>query len=49
MEEIPIAAGLQIINAEVVANGARRYWRSEDASFDSVRVIEDAFSKLIKK
>jgi len=48
MEELPFAAGLQMIHADDYANGVERRWtRNERAgSFDSMAIIEDAFSKL---
>jgi len=48
MEDLPFAAGLQIIHADDYVNGVERRWtRNERAgSFDSLAIIEEAFSKL---
>lgn len=48
MEELPFAAGLQIIHADDYSKGIERRWcRDERAdSFDSLAIIEEAFSKL---
>ena len=48
MEELPFAAGLQMIHADDYQNGVERRWtRNERAgSFDSLAIIEEAFSKL---
>lgn len=48
MEELPFAAGLQIIHADDYSKGIERKWcRDERASsFDSMAIIEEAFSKL---
>lgn len=46
MEEIPIAAGLQIINAEAEANGFPRYWRIQKASPESLSAINDALDTV---
>ena len=48
MENLPFAAGLQILHADDYAHGRRRVWsRDKEASaFDSMSLIEDAFSKL---
>ena len=48
MEELPFAAGLQIIHADDYSKGIERTWtRNECAgSFDSLAIIEEAFSKL---
>jgi len=48
MEDLPFAAGLQIIHAEDYSNGRERTWCSDEraASFDSMASIEAAFAKL---
>lgn len=48
MEDLPFAAGLQIIHADDYSKGIERTWtRNQRAgSFDSLALIEDAFSKL---
>lgn len=48
MEDLPFAAGLQILYAEDYAHGRRRVWSRDKAvsAFDSMSLIEDAFSKL---
>lgn len=48
MEELPFAAGLQIIHADDYHNNVDRRWTRDNtaASFDSLSVIEEAFSKL---
>jgi hypothetical protein len=50
VEELPFAAGLQIIHADDYAHGRARTWernrRRQD--FDSLAIVEDAFSKLVK-
>lgn len=48
MEELPFSAGLQMIHADDYQNGIERHWaRNERAgSFDSLAIIEEAFSKL---
>jgi len=50
MEELPIAAGLQIINAEMMSRGIARCWAGSGSShFDSALVIDEAFKNLIKR
>jgi len=50
MEELPIAAGLQIINAEMMSRGIPRCWAGSGSShFDSAVVIDEAFKNLIKR
>lgn len=48
MEDLPFAAGLQILHADDYAHGRRRVWSRDKAvsAFDSMQLIEDAFSKL---
>lgn len=46
MEDIPIAAGLQIIDADLFAKGIHREWTSGGSRFDSAAVIDEAFKKL---
>lgn len=48
MEDLPFAAGLQIIHADDYANGVERQWTNDSRrpSFDSLATIEAAFSKL---
>lgn len=48
MEELPFAAGLQIIHADDYSKGIERKWSRDNraASFDSMTAIEEAFSKL---
>ena len=49
MEEIPIAAGLQIIDADLFSKGINRMWTSGGSCFDSATVIDEAFKNLIKR
>lgn len=47
MEELPISAGLQIIDADLYAKNIPRLYRVDGAgAFDSLRIIEEAFSKI---
>lgn len=46
MEELPLAAGLQIMDADLYGLGIERVYRSTGPDFDSLRTIEDAFLKL---
>jgi len=48
MEELPFAAGLQIIHADDYSNGRERRWCRDEraASFDSLASIEAAFAKI---
>lgn len=48
MDEIPLAAGLQIIDADLYSKGVERvYARGNTAAdFDSLRLIDETFSKL---
>lgn len=48
MEELPFAAGLQIIHADDYSKGIGRTWTRNErvGSFDSLTIIEEAFSKL---
>jgi hypothetical protein len=45
MDEVPISAGLQIINAEAMQSGAIRYWRTVEASAESIALIDHALAK----
>jgi len=51
IEDLPLAAGLQIIDADLYSKGVRRvHARSNTAAdFDSRALIDDAFKKLIKR
>lgn len=51
MEELPVAAGLQIIDADLFSKGIHREWTNGGGSshFDSAAVIEEAFQKLQKR
>lgn len=49
MEELPVSAGLQIMDADLYSKGIQRLYRSTGPDFDSVRLIDDAFKKLIKR
>ena len=49
MEELPIAAGLQIINAEKTTRGDHRVWAKNSSRFDSGVIIDEAFKKLEKR
>ena len=49
MEELPISAGLQIINAESASKGIARQWANSGLLFDSASVIDEAFKKLEKR
>ena len=48
MEEIPLAAGLQIIDADLYAKGVERVYSRNNtrADFDSLHLIDETFSKL---
>jgi len=46
MEELPISAGLQIIDADLYSKGIDRVWASGSQEFDSMRLIDEAFQKL---
>jgi hypothetical protein len=45
MEEVPIFAGLQIIDADLYVKGIHRYYRS-DRNFDSAAFIDNEINKL---
>jgi hypothetical protein len=45
MDDVPIAAGLQIINAEAMQSGSTRYWRTAKASAESLAIIDQALAK----
>jgi hypothetical protein len=45
MEEIPISAGLQIIDADLHTKGIARYYRS-NSNFDSLQLIEDEIKRI---
>jgi hypothetical protein len=46
MEELPISAGLQIIDCDLYSKGIHRTYVNNSPSFDSLRIIEDAFKFL---
>lgn len=48
MEELPIAAGLQIIDADLYAKGIERVYTRDNAkaNFDSLRLIDERFANL---
>jgi hypothetical protein len=46
MEEVPISAGLQIIDAQCLTQGIDRQRVKEADDFDSQSLVEDAFRKL---
>jgi hypothetical protein len=47
MEEVPLSAGLQIIDADMLSQGILRHrWQDEKTDFDSLRIIEEAFAKM---
>ncbi|MEN9535096.1 MAG: hypothetical protein RLZ22_158 [Verrucomicrobiota bacterium] len=48
MEDLPFAAGLQILHAEDYAHNRPRIWSRNKAvsEFDSLQLIEDAFQNL---
>ena len=47
MEEVPISAGLQIIDADLLAKGIMRHrWADEAPDFDSRSIVEEAFKRL---
>ena len=46
MEEIPIAAGLQIIDAQSLTIGIDRQRVRDEDDFDSLALVEDAFKKI---
>ena len=47
MEELPISAGMQIIDADLYTKGIPRVYRPQRSDFDSRQLIDEAFSKLI--
>jgi len=47
MEELPIAAGLQILDCESYANGHQRIYRNDAVQFDSRALIDSALAKLL--
>ena len=51
MDELPLAAGLQIIDADLFAKGIERVYSrgNAKANFDSLRIIDEAFKKLNKR
>lgn len=51
MEELPLAAGLQIIDADLYAKGVKRVHarRNPASDFDSRNLIDEAFKKLTKR
>jgi len=46
MEELPIAAGMQIIDADLYTKGIHRVYKTTSNRFDSRQLIDEAFSKL---
>lgn len=48
LEDLPFAAGLQILHADDTAHGRRRPWASNRRAtdFDSLAAIEAAFANL---
>lgn len=47
MEELPLAAGLQLIDAELHSRGIPRiYTRAPSVDFDSLAAIDAALGKL---
>ena len=46
--EMPIAAGLQIIDAELYTKGIQRVYTRDNAkaNFDSLRLIDERFANL---
>lgn len=46
MEELPVSAGLQIMDADLYAKGVQRVYRQTGPSFDSMRIIDEAFKNL---
>jgi hypothetical protein len=47
MEDVPLAGGLQIIDAECLKNGTFRFRESEpQPDFDSRQIVDEAFKKL---
>lgn len=49
MEDLPIAAGLQIIDAELYSKGIDRVYVSSKPAFDSLALIDKALKKLEKR
>jgi hypothetical protein len=47
MEELPIAAGLQILDCDSYAAGHQRTYRNDASPFDSRALIDKAFAKLL--
>lgn len=47
--EMPISAGLQIIDADLYSKGIDRVYTRSAPSFDSKALIDDAFKKLLNK
>lgn len=46
IRKLPITAGLQIMDADLYAKGIQRVYRNTGPSFDSMRLIDEAFAKL---
>jgi hypothetical protein len=48
LEDLPFAAGLQIIHADDTAHGRRRIWKRNNRAtdFDSVAAIDEALAKI---
>ena len=51
MQELPLSAGLQIIDADLYAKGVDRVYARgrESLNFDSMAMIESAIAKLRKR
>jgi len=47
--EMPIAAGLQIIDADLYSKGINRVYSRTSTPFDSLSLIDKAFEKLTKR
>jgi hypothetical protein len=47
MEDLPIAAGLQILNCDSYSKGQHRTYRNTTTPFDSRALIDNAFAKLL--
>lgn len=46
MDELPISAGMQIIDADLYTKGVERIYKPASRRFDSRQLIDEAFSKL---
>jgi hypothetical protein len=47
MDELPMAAGLQILNCESYSKGQHRTYRNDSTPFDSRALIDNALAKLL--